>query len=69
MTVAWNQVSGNTPLVYYDVVDHGTNLNAYTFSKAVDRSTAYRGMSNQFARLSGLQPNTASTSSSRTPRG
>lgn len=58
MTIAWNQVNGNNPMVHYDVVDHGTNASAYAFSHGVDRSTSRKGMDNQFARLAGLLPNT-----------
>ncbi|WP_417198165.1 T9SS type A sorting domain-containing protein [Bizionia sp.] len=58
ITVAWNQISGSNASVYYDTVDHGTDFNAYTFNKTVDRETSAKGMTNQFARLSGLLPNT-----------
>ncbi|WP_299524881.1 fibronectin type III domain-containing protein [Winogradskyella sp.] len=58
ITVAWNQISGTSPTVYYDIVDHGTDHTLYAFSKTVDRTTDFRGMSNQFARLSSLNPNT-----------
>jgi len=58
ITVAWNQISGANPIVYYDTVDHGTDYTQYSFSKTVDRSVSARGMSNQFARLTGLTPNT-----------
>lgn len=57
--IGWNQVSGSNPVVYYGTVDQGTNWSAYPYSKAVDRSTSFAGMNNRFARLSGLQPNTA----------
>lgn len=59
MTIAWNQISGSNPVVYYGTTDFGTNYSAYPMSKTVDRSVSYAGMSNQFARLTGLQPNTA----------
>lgn len=59
ITVAWNQISGNNPVVYYGTQDFGTNFNAYPNQKTVDRTTNFRGMSNQFARISNLTPNTA----------
>ena len=58
MTIGWNQISGANPTVYYDVVDHHSSLNSYAYSKKVDRIEWFRGMSNQFARLKNLTPNT-----------
>ncbi|WP_178988580.1 fibronectin type III domain-containing protein [Winogradskyella schleiferi] len=58
ITIGWNQVSGSTPILYYDTVDHGTNHLLYNNSKTVDRSVSHQGMDNQFVRLSGLLPNT-----------
>ncbi len=58
ITVAWNQISGSNPVVYYGLTDHGTNYTSYTLSKTVDRSVNFRGMDNQFARLTGLIPDT-----------
>jgi hypothetical protein len=58
MVIGWNQVSGSAATVYYDVVDHGTDVNKYAFSKTVDRTATYRAMNNTFARLSGLTPKT-----------
>ena len=57
--IGWNQVSGSNPVVYYGTTDQGTNWSAYPNSQAVSRSVSYAGMNNRFARLSGLQPNTA----------
>jgi hypothetical protein len=59
ITIGWNQISGDNPVVYYDVVDHGTDYTQYAFSKDVDRAVTYKGMNNNFVRLSGLTPNTA----------
>ena len=59
MVVGWNQVSGSGATVYYGTTDYGTNWSSYPSSKTVDRSVSHKGMSNQFARLTGLQPNTA----------
>lgn len=59
ITIAWNQgASGSNPIVYYDIVDHGTNYNLYALSKTEDRVVSYKGMDNRFVRLTGLTPNT-----------
>ncbi len=57
-TIGWNQVSGTNPVVYYDVVDHGTVIGDYSFSQSPNAIYNYKGMNNHFARLTGLQPNT-----------
>lgn len=59
ITIAWNQISGNNPLVYFDSIDHGSNIGLYKYSKAVDKSLTYRGMNNQFVLLKNLKANTA----------
>ncbi|MBQ4822372.1 fibronectin type III domain-containing protein [Aquimarina sp. MMG016] len=59
IVIGWNQTSGSNPVVYYGTTDFGTNYNSYTNSKAPDRNVSYKGMNNTFARLTGLQPNTA----------
>lgn len=59
IVIGWNQISGNSPRVYYDTTDHGTNYSDYLYSKAPDRIVYYRGMNNHYVRLSGLIPNTA----------
>ncbi len=59
ITIAWNQISGSNPVVYYDIIDHGTNIAAYNNSATIDRIQSYRGMNNHFARISGLTPNTS----------
>jgi hypothetical protein len=58
MVIAWDQVTGENPVVYYDNMDHGRNINAYKFSRRPDRIAAAKGMNNHFARLSGLKPYT-----------
>ena len=59
MVIGWNQVSGINPTVYYGPVDHGTNYLNYPSSKTVDRTVSAYTMDNRFARLTGLQANTA----------
>lgn len=59
IVIGWNQLSGSGATVYYGTVDHGTNWSAYSNSQSVSRSVSHKGMNNQFARITGLQPNTA----------
>jgi len=59
MVIGWNQISGSDPIVYYGTTDFGVNYNSYPSSKTVDRSVSRKGMNNRYARLTGLQPDTA----------
>ncbi|RZS93362.1 InlB B-repeat-containing protein [Aquimarina brevivitae] len=59
IVVAWNQTSGSSPIVYYGTTDFGTDYTNYPNTKTPDRVVSYKGMNNHFARLTGLQPNTA----------
>ncbi|WP_405207564.1 T9SS type A sorting domain-containing protein [Aquimarina sp. LLG6339-5] len=59
IVVGWNQSSGSNPTVYFGTTDYGTNYSNYPNSKSPDRIVSYKGMNNNFARLTGLQPNTA----------
>jgi hypothetical protein len=59
MVIGWNQVSGTEPVLYYDTVDHGDKVSAYTFNQAPDRVVDYREMNNHFVRLENLKPDTA----------
>ncbi len=59
IVIGWNQISGTNPVVYYGTTDYGTTYQNYNFSKTPDRVVSYKGMTNTFARLEGLQPNTA----------
>lgn len=58
MVVGWNQVSGHTPVLYYDVTDHGDDVEAYPFSQKPDRVIHAKDMHNHFVRLRYLLPNT-----------
>lgn len=58
IVVGWDQFSGSNPVVYYGTTDHGTNWSSYSNSKTPDRTVSYKGMDNNFARITGLQPNT-----------
>ncbi|WP_299211516.1 fibronectin type III domain-containing protein [uncultured Aquimarina sp.] len=59
IVIGWNQISGSNPTVYYGTTDYGTNYSSYPNSKSTDRTVSYKSMNNTFARLTGLQPNTA----------
>jgi len=56
--IAWDQISGTNPVVYYDTLDFGTDWQNYSFSKEVDRTVVYKGMNNQFVKLLNLLPET-----------
>jgi len=57
--IAWEQISGTNPIIYFDTLDHGTAWNNYSFQKSIDRSVYYKGMNNTFSKLTGLTPNTS----------
>lgn len=59
IVIGWVQVSGNAAAVYYGPVDYGINYTLYPNVKQIDKTVTYKGMNNNFARISGLKPNTA----------
>jgi PKD repeat protein len=59
ITIGWEQISGINQKIYFGTTDQDTLWQNYTDSIAPYRSTTYMGMNNQFAKLSGLTPNTA----------
>jgi len=60
MVISWNQASGHSAVVHYGTTDEGTNANAYPNTKTSDKVEDNNiNMENHFARLTGLQPNTA----------
>jgi hypothetical protein len=59
IVIGWNQISGSNARVYYGTTDYGTNYGSYPNSVVPSRTSSYKGMNNNFARLTGLQPNTA----------
>ncbi|GAA3575791.1 LamG-like jellyroll fold domain-containing protein [Snuella lapsa] len=60
ITIAWDQISGGSPMVYYGTIDHGTAYQNYSNSFPVGSivSNSYKGMNNHFAKLTGLLPDT-----------
>ncbi|WP_299443642.1 fibronectin type III domain-containing protein [uncultured Aquimarina sp.] len=59
MVIGWNQISGSNAVVHFGAQDFGTDYNLYPSSKTVDRTVSRKGMNNNYARLTGLQPDTA----------
>ncbi len=59
MVVGWRQSGGTNATVHYGTTDHGTNYASYPNSLGVSRTTTAKGMTHQFSRLTGLQPDTA----------
>ncbi len=58
MVVGWRQSGGTNATVHYGTTDHGTNYASYPNSLGVSRTTTAKGMTHQFSRLTGLQPDT-----------
>lgn len=58
MTIGWEQISGNNPIVYFDQYDGGQDIANYGLYQKVDRRVWSKGMHNHFVRLTNLQPNT-----------
>jgi hypothetical protein len=56
MTIGWEQLNGENPVVLYDTVDHGDDAAAYTFSAAPTRELVKLGMDTKFVHLTGLEP-------------
>ena len=56
MTIGWEQISGNNPIVYYDEFDGGQTSANYSFSQKVNRKVWAKGMHNHYARLTHLKP-------------
>lgn len=58
MTIAWNQISGSNPTLYYDTYDNGNNVSKYAYQKNYSKKVSAKGLNNHFVRLTNLQPNT-----------
>jgi hypothetical protein len=55
--IGWNQAKGKNPVLYYDHVDHGTNVDKYSHQAKPDRNEKYLGMDSRFVTLKNLKPN------------
>lgn len=58
MVIGWDQISGSSPVLYFDRVDHGRKVSAYPNYKKPTHTVEDKNMHNHFVRLSGLKPNT-----------
>lgn len=59
MVIGWNQVSGHHAEVRFDTMECGENPETFRYQHSPDRVEIYRGMTNHFARLENLKPDTA----------
>ena len=59
ITIAWNQIGNSVAKVYYDTTDHSSTYTSYQYSQDPNRSIMFKGMNNQFVRLTNLQPDTS----------
>lgn len=59
IVVGWsNSGTSTNASVYYGTTDQGTDYTLYPNNHGIDTSTSYVGLTNNFARLTGLTPNT-----------
>lgn len=58
-TIAWDQVSGQSPVLHLDINDFGSDAESYAVKRQADQVIQFRGMNNHFVRLTGLIPNTS----------
>lgn len=58
MVVAWNQMTGKNPTLYYDTQNRGGSPLDYAYSQTPNHTNTAKGMNNHFVRLQGLQANT-----------
>lgn len=57
VTIAWDQIRGNDPIVYYGSKDFKRKWQKYSFSqKPTDTTIGYRGMNTYFTKLTDLRP-------------
>ena len=50
--------SGDSAMVYYDTIDHGTNYSLYSQTNGISRTGGAHSITRHFARLSNLESNT-----------
>ncbi len=58
MTIGWNQISGHSVALFFDVEDHGTDYESYANFQLPDRTVIHKSMNNYFVRLKNLTPDT-----------
>jgi len=59
MTIGWDQLAGDNPVVYYGTKDKGQNWESYKMSNEVTREVMHLSMDTRFCELKDLLPNTA----------
>lgn len=59
IVIGWtNSGTSTNAAVYYGTTDQGTNWSAYPYSHGIDTTNTYVSLTNNFARITGLTPNT-----------
>ncbi len=57
ITIAWDQIRGSDPVIYYGPKDFRRKWEKYPFSQNPTRTmVGYRGMNTHFAKITGLKP-------------
>ena len=57
ITIAWDQLRGENPVIHYGKKDFDAKWNNYPYSQTPARTTlGYRGLNTHFAKLTGLKP-------------
>ena len=59
IVIAWNQITGNNPEVYYGTKDFDQDFSKYPKHQKPSRIVLHKDMNNHFTRLDNLKPNTA----------
>ena len=59
MVIAWEQMVGENPILYYDSSDWDREVQDYAFSAKPQASHLFKGMRNYFVELENLKPDTA----------
>ncbi len=57
ITIGWDQLAGENPVVYYGTRDKGQNWKKYKLSQEPTRELIHLDMDTRFSRITGLQPN------------
>lgn len=58
MVIGWDRISTKKTTFYYDTQNGGLEISKYRYTKAPDVIYPFKGMNNEFVRLTGLTPNT-----------
>ncbi|HKK88205.1 MAG TPA: metallophosphoesterase family protein [Saprospiraceae bacterium] len=58
MTIGWDQVTGDNPVLYYSLIKLGDQVTKYPYSAPPAHIFPFKGMNNHFTRLENLLPGT-----------